>query len=118
MAKTSEKKSAKPLKKTTVTYDVMQQLFNVFKESINQTNNDKRYMLEKLKFFNSIGEALSDYLKELVDEMAENDKGKDSEKCKESWRVVLKEQERNLATLGELADSYRKTIANLLKQLE
>ncbi len=61
---------------------------------------------------------MSDYLKELVDEMTDNDKGKDSEECKESWRLVLKEQERNLATLGELAGSYRKTIAHLLKQLE
>jgi hypothetical protein len=118
MAKTSEKQSAKPLNKTTVTYDVMTKLFHVFKDSIRQMNNDKQYFLEKLKFFNDIGEALSDYLKELCDEMAEHDNGKDSEKCKESWRVVLKEQERNLTTLGELADSYRKTIAHLLKQLE
>ena len=118
MAKKSEKQSGKPLKKKTVTYDVMAMLFNVFKESISETNKDKQYMLEKLKLYNSIAEAMSDYLKELVAEMADNDKGKDSDKCIVSWRLVLREQERNLATLGELTDSYRKTIAHLLKQLE
>lgn len=42
-------------------------LFNVFKQSIEETESDKKYFLEKLKMFNEMGEALDDYLSELVD---------------------------------------------------
>ncbi|MCH8172639.1 MAG: hypothetical protein IIA70_04935 [Proteobacteria bacterium] len=45
-------------------------------------------------------------------------KEKDSEMCKKSWRLVLEEKQRNLATLAETTESYRKTIAHLLKQLD
>jgi len=45
--------------------DVMSALFHVFKESIEQTNEDKQYFLSKLADMNEIAEAMSDYLKEL-----------------------------------------------------
>jgi hypothetical protein len=47
--------------------DVMASLFHVFRESIEATNEDKRYFLSKLKMYNDMGEALSDYLSDLVD---------------------------------------------------
>lgn len=47
--------------------NVMELLFLVFKESIKETNEDKKYFLKKLKDFNKMGEALSDYLSELVE---------------------------------------------------
>ena len=118
MTETPEKKLAKALKKTTVTSDVLVKLFRVFRESISQANNDILYWIEKLKLCNSIGDALSDSLKELTEAMADSEKEKDSKGCKESWRLVLKEQERILATLAETIENSRKTTAQLLKQLD
>jgi len=118
MTETPEEQLAKALKKTTVTSDVLVKLFRVFRESVSQANIDNLYWIEKLQLYNSIGEALSDHLKELTDAIADFDKEKDSEGCKESWRLVLKEQQRNLATLAEVTESYRKTTAQLLKQLD
>ena len=48
--------------------NIMEVLFLVFKESIKQTNEDKKYFLQKLKMFNDMAESISDYLSYLVDE--------------------------------------------------
>lgn len=48
--------------------NVMELLYLVFRDSIKQTNEDKKYFLTKLKEYNAMAEALSDYLSELVDE--------------------------------------------------
>ncbi|MEL6547504.1 MAG: hypothetical protein AAFQ82_22965, partial [Myxococcota bacterium] len=48
--------------------NVMEVLYLVFRESIRQTNEDKKYFLVKLQEYNTMAEALSDYLGELVDE--------------------------------------------------
>jgi len=48
--------------------NIMEVLFLVFRESIEATNEDKKYFLEKLKKYNDMGEALSDYLSQLMDE--------------------------------------------------
>ena len=45
--------------------DIMAQLFRVFRSSIEETNEDKRYWLSKLKEQNEIAEAMGEYLKEL-----------------------------------------------------
>jgi len=50
--------------------DVMATLFMVFRESIQQTNEDKRYFLQRLQEMNQIAEALGDYLRELNDGLA------------------------------------------------
>jgi len=47
--------------------NIMEVLFLVFRQSIEETNEDKKYFLTKLKMFNDMGEALSGYLSELVD---------------------------------------------------
>lgn len=47
--------------------DVMGGLFLVFKESIEQTNKDKRYFLERLADMNKIAEAVGDYLEYLTE---------------------------------------------------
>ena len=41
--------------------NVMEALFTVFRESIQQTNADKRYFLNKLKEYNDMAVALGDY---------------------------------------------------------
>jgi len=45
--------------------DPMGPLFLIFKESIRQTNEDKRYFLDKLKKHNEIQEAMAVYLKDM-----------------------------------------------------
>lgn len=49
--------------------DIMATLFFVFKESIAEQNEDKKYWLMKLKMYNDIHSALDDYLQELNDAM-------------------------------------------------
>lgn len=49
------------------TSDVMSTLFWVFRNSIEEANEDKRYFLEKLKSMNDIAEAQSEYLKSLME---------------------------------------------------
>lgn len=112
---TTEKKLAETHETLT---KIMNKLLRVFLESVNQNTNDIRYWCEKLQLHNSISEALGDHLKGLTEEMADADKEKDSEQCKESWRLALQEQKRNLAALVEVAESYQNTTAHLLKQLD
>jgi L-2-hydroxyglutarate oxidase LhgO len=45
--------------------NMMDTLFYVFRESIEQTNRDKEYFLSRLRTMNEIGEQLGDYLREL-----------------------------------------------------
>ncbi len=47
--------------------NIMEVLFLCFKESIKETNEDKKYFLVKLQEYNKMGEALGDYLSELAD---------------------------------------------------
>lgn len=51
--------------------DMTAMLFFVFRESVTQMNEDKRYWLEKLKQYNETANALHDYLNELNDAMQE-----------------------------------------------
>lgn len=48
--------------------NVMEVLFLVFRESIKQTNEDKKYFLKKLQDYNKMAEALSEYLSQLVED--------------------------------------------------
>ena len=67
------------------TSDVMATLFWVFRQAIEETNEDKRYFLEKLKTMNDIAEAQSEYLKSL-NELAGSlgDKDDDGSGCQGS----------------------------------
>ena len=56
--------------------DVMATLYFVFRESIVQQNEDKKYWITKLKMYNEIGAALGDYLAELNEAMREIEKGR------------------------------------------
>jgi hypothetical protein len=48
--------------------DIMAALFFVFRESIEQTNEDKRYILAKLKMWNTTSEYLSELLRDIRNE--------------------------------------------------
>lgn len=47
--------------------NILEVLFIVFKESVSETQENKKYFLEKLAQMNRMNEALSDYLDELAD---------------------------------------------------
>ena len=57
--------------------NIMETLFLVFRESIEKTNEDKKHFLDKLKMYNDMGDALGDYLKEVVQASREIDKDSD-----------------------------------------
>src|SRR5204862_144665 len=46
--------------------NAMEILFFVFRESIQATNEDKKYFLQRLQDYNLMAERLSDYLSQLV----------------------------------------------------
>ena len=48
--------------------EIMATLFYIFKEAIDDMNEDKAYWLQKLKNHNDIAEALGDYLGDLADD--------------------------------------------------
>lgn len=51
--------------------NVMEALYLVFRESIKENNEDRKYFLLKLQDFNKIAEGLTDYLHTLVDKSTE-----------------------------------------------
>ncbi|KKM17341.1 hypothetical protein LCGC14_1676760 [marine sediment metagenome] len=59
------------------TINIMEVLFLVFKELIENMNEDKKHFLDKLKMYNEMGDALGDYLKELVQASRDIDKDND-----------------------------------------
>ena len=75
-------------------------LFLVFKESIQETNEDKKYFLQKMKDFNSMGEDLSDYLREMVDASTSLSEQGEGKKYPEKERVNIDVKEFDLSTLN------------------
>ncbi len=55
--------------------DVMAAIFHIFKEAIEETNEDKKFWLQKLENMNDIAEAMGDYLKELNEKSLELEEG-------------------------------------------
>lgn len=51
--------------------NIMEVLFLVFRESVEQTNEDKKYFLIKMQEFNKVAESISDYLSYLVEKSKE-----------------------------------------------
>ena len=59
--------------------DIMTMLFHIFKESIEQSNDDKRDFLERLTTMNEISEEMGNYLKELPNAAASKKKKQNPE---------------------------------------
>jgi len=64
------------LRQSTGNSDIFAMLFMVFKESIVEQNEDKRFWLTKLQMMNTIAEALRDYLKYLNEKMSQLEEAK------------------------------------------
>ena len=88
------------------------------KESIVTEYDQRNRKADTKDLFPLWKKELKNHIISLILSSKDDDKDKDSEECKESWRLALKEQQRNLETLGEVIDSHRRTAAQLLKQLD
>jgi hypothetical protein len=75
--------------------DVMETMFVIFKESIEQSSEDKKYFLQKIGEMNKIAQAMSDYLKYLIDStsrlVGKNDSDTLCEKGRQETRKGMKE---------------------------
>ena len=117
MPENLQKQLETTLNKVTVLENVLENLFGVFKQSVDQLNNDHQYWIDKLKQMNDISEAMAERMKELLEGWLGDDDEQDDHHCISAWKMVLNEQKRNLTTLTETAGTYRKTIDNILKYL-
>ena len=80
--------------------NVHELLFLVFKESIKETNEDKKYFLKKLKEYNDMAEGLSEYLGDLVEASQELSEKGEGKKYPEKETVSVDVKEFDLSTLG------------------
>lgn len=80
--------------------NVMEALFLVFRESIRQTNEDKKYFLIKLQEYNKMAESLSDYLSELVEESQRLSGEAAGAKYPEKVTISIQTKKFDVSTLG------------------
>ena len=80
--------------------NVHELLFLVFKQSIEETNEDKKYFLLKLKEYNDMAEGLSQYLSELVDASSRLSAAGKDEDYPDKITVDVDVKEFDLSTLG------------------
>ncbi len=86
---------------------IMETLFLVYRESIEETNEDKRFFLTKLKMFNDMGEALSDYLRELTTALDMGGGGKDEEPDAETATLIVNKINGAIRPLSRAAGQIR-----------
>lgn len=108
--------------------NVHELLFLVFKESIQETNEDKKYFLMKLKEYNDMAEGLSGYLSELVDASSELSAKGEGEDYPDKVSVDVVVKEFDLSTLnadGKLVETDKESksldragLNNVIKELE
>lgn len=92
--------------------NIMEVLFLCFKESIKETNEDKKYFLKKLQDFNVMGERLSEYLGELADVSRELNEASAGEKYPEMIMVTATVRTFDTSTLnktGEMVQTSEET---------
>src|SRR5207249_1236833 len=80
--------------------NIMEVLFLVFRESIQQTNEDKKYFLLKLQEFNKMAEQISDYLSYLVERSQALSQAADGAKYPEKVHVDVEVKKFDLSALG------------------
>jgi hypothetical protein len=79
--------------------NVMEVLFLVFRESIKETNDDKKYFLKKLQDYNTMAEELSEYLSHLVDESQRLSAASAGAKYPEKVTISIEVRKFDLTTL-------------------
>ncbi|MFC1611453.1 hypothetical protein ACFL6C_10870 [Myxococcota bacterium] len=81
--------------------NIMEVLFLVFRESIQQTNEDKKYFLIKLQEFNKMAEKISEYLSELVDKSQDLSVKSEGQKYPEKVHINVDCKTFDLSTLDK-----------------
>lgn len=79
--------------------NAMEILFFVFRESIQATNDDKKYFLERLQDYNLMAEKLSDYLSQLVQDSQRLSAAAAGAKYPEKVTIGIQVQKFDLSTL-------------------
>ncbi|MEM6734004.1 MAG: hypothetical protein AAF658_20750, partial [Myxococcota bacterium] len=80
--------------------NIMELLYLVFRDSIRQTNEDKKYFLVKLQEYNKMAEALSDYLSELVEESQRLSSEANGAKYPEKVTISIQTKRFDTTTVG------------------
>jgi hypothetical protein len=80
--------------------NIMEVLFLVFKESIQETNEDKKYFLKKLSMFNDMAEELSGYLEYLTDMSQELSAKGEGKKYPEKEYITIETKRFDLSGVG------------------
>jgi hypothetical protein len=89
--------------------DAMSALFQVFHESIQELNEDKKYFLEKLKFYNEVSENLRSYVKELNEIAIEVLNTNKNDKNYDEATIIDHTINRIEKIIGDLGGSYTLT---------
>lgn len=80
--------------------NMLEVLFLVFRESIQDTNEDKKYFLLKLQEYNKMAEDLSEYLRTLVDASARLSSASNGQKYPEKVSIPVEIRTYDLQGLG------------------
>jgi len=81
--------------------NIMELLFTVFRESIQATNEDKKYFLMKLQEFNTMAEKISEYLSELVGRSEDLSVKSEGQKYPEKVHINIECKTFDLSTLDK-----------------
>jgi len=81
--------------------NVMEVLFLVFRESIQETNEDKKYFLIKLQEFNQMAEQVSKYLSELVERSQALSEKAEGKKYPEKEHISVQVKTYDLSSLDK-----------------
>ncbi len=92
--------------------NIMELLFTVFRESIQATNEDKKYFLMKLQEYNTMAEQISNYLSELVSVSEDLSVKSEGQKYPEKVHINVECKTFDLSTLnknGQLVETKNVT---------
>ena len=102
--------------------DLREKLIQLVKEAQKDSNEDKEYYLKKLEMYNTMGEQLADYLRDLVEQSTELSNVSAGPKIKPDKKPVLKlrdlKKENVIIIKEDEQDKTNKLIAELLKQVK
>ena len=86
--------------------NIYEMLFLVMRESIRETNRDKMYFPQKIREFNTIAEALSNYLQELVEDSQNLDKMSQGNSEPDKVTVQVETQSIDLSVVDANGKAY------------
>jgi predicted nuclease with TOPRIM domain len=92
---------------------LMEKVFFIIKISIEETNPEKRYLIEKLAQMNSVAEKMLDNLKELVEVSSDLSENIPDAASKEYSKVILRKITARIESLHQENISIKETLAGL-----